>query len=716
MNKLKQSILLLILLTTLVMFQTASAKDKLVADTGFRVEKDGFSFENYGSQVCSSSGMWGYGSDCFRVVNLTSAEMVRMFGTQVCKSVSSNGTCTLTKVAEQWMNEINSVVANGHCEGMAVLSSLFYSGIENPSDYGASSTSKLTLKNNQALQREIAYWFTTQWFMDDYLIENDPKTQVQYLINHFKSNPDTPLPLGIYQRNLSGGHAITAYAVIDHGGGIYYIMVYDNNYPNQERYITVDTNKNSWSYQTSTNPWQTAGNYSGQGKSNPIQIGPVEPRLGTFRCDFCTNQPASSGWDSWSPWQPSQPSQPYQPSYPSDSDYSIWDILSPWIDGGSSSPSYSPTATPQPYQPSQPSDSGYSIWDILSPWVDGGDSYYTPTEIPESSSSIWDIFSPWMNPYDSGSSSSSSGSDGGWMFPTQTPQGGGKRYPTAVPTAIPTTKPLSRPTAIPTPIPAVQDNTEKNKISVNSDINIYIETDQDLRAGYDWENDETFSEIPGVEISRTMGRSSALLPNDLKYYLWMNYPESKESKTFDAVITSPGRYLKLTNIQEAYESPNFVYNPPIYNEVLDMEFESFEIMANGDELPGVDFTITDEYGEYNFKFTTTMRNGRRKTPDAPIDFLIFHNYEEGEVGIWISALYEEDANLFSNATFDVAAEMTLWDDDGKLHVVTPKTKPISLNENGMFFFNYVDWQNGDMLLIKADLDGDDTYETNRQLN
>ena len=161
--------------------------------------------------------------------------MVRLFGDQVCKSVSADGKCTLTKVAEQWMNEINSVVANGHCEGMAVLSSLFYSGLENPSDYGSSSVNKLQLKNNIPLQREIAYWFTTQWFMDDHLIEKDPTSQVKYLINHFKSD-STPIPLGIYQRNLKGGHAITAYAVVDHGNGIYYIMVYDNNYPNEERY------------------------------------------------------------------------------------------------------------------------------------------------------------------------------------------------------------------------------------------------------------------------------------------------------------------------------------------------------------------------------------------------------------------------------------------------------------------------------------------------
>lgn len=694
MKQNERIILLISLLFLLLCAQTVSAKNELVADTGFRVGTDGFSFENYGSQVCSSGyTMWG--GDCYKVENLTSREMVRLFGEQVCKTVAKDGTCTLTKVAERWMNEINSVVANGHCEGMAVLSSLFYSGIEDPVDFGAKSVNKLSLKNNSALQREIAYWFTTQWFMDDHIIENDPKTQLNYLINHFNSDPNTVIPLGIYSCAGGGsfyggctqtaGHAISAYAVINHGSGIYYVMVYDNNYPNEEKYITIDTNKNSWSYQTSTNPWSSAGNYAGQGKTNPIQIGPVEPRLGTFKCDFCTTQPA------YQPYQPSQPSQPTQPE-------SIWDILSPWIspsDSDSSSPYAIPTQTPVPYQPSEPS----SIWDILSPWMDDSGGSYEPTQAPDSGYSIWDIFAPWSYPSDGGSSPET--------IPTQTPQ---YRQPTAVPTS----KPLVRPTAVPTAVPA--DTVERNKISVNSDINIYIETDADQRSGYDWENDETFDEIPGVDITRTMGRSSASLPNNLKYYLWMNAPESKDWSTFDATITSPGRYLKLTNITEAYESPNFVYNPPTYNKKLGIEFESFEIMGTADALPGVEFVITDEYGEYNFKFETTFRNGNRKAPDAPVDFLIFHNYDEGEIGIWISALNDEDADLFSKATFDVAAEFTLWDEEGDLNVTTPKTKPISLKNDGMFFFNYVDWQNGEGLSIEADLDGDEEYETNRVLS
>ena len=689
-------IFLLCLIAVLVCSHAVSAADNsLIADTGFRVGKDGFSFENYGAQVCSSGySMWG-ATDCYRVENLTSEEMVRLYGTQVCKSVDANGKCTLTKVAERWMNEINSVVANGHCEGMAVLSSLFYSGIENPADFGASSVSRLQLKNNRPLQREIAYWFTTQWFMDDYLIK------------HFKSDPDTVIPLGIYSCARSNsfygngctqtaGHAIAAYAVIDRGNGIYYVMVYDNNYPNEEKYIIIDTNKNSWSYKTSTNPWSSAGDYSGQGKTNQIQIGPIEPRLGKFKCDFCTSQP------SYTPYQPSQPSQP------SDGYDSIWDILSPWISpsdsDSDSSPYVYPTQAPQPSQPSQPE----SIWDILAPWMgpeDSGSSY-TPTQVPDSSYSIWDIFAPWMNPGDSGSSSSS-GND--YAFPTQTPQ-------SRQPQPAPTERPLVRPTAIPTPVPADRDDrVERNKISVSSDINIYIETDNDERSGYDWEKDETFNEIKGVEITRTMGRSSASLPNNLKYYLWMNAPESDDYKVFDAVITSPGRYLSLTNIPEAYESPNFIYNPPKYFKDLDMELEMFEVIASGDTLPGVEFVITDEYGEYNFKFETAFRNGNRKTPDAAVDFMIFHNYDEGEIGIWISSLYDEDAGQFSKATFDVSAEFTLWDEEGELHVITPKTKPISLKNDGAFRFNYVDWQNGEGLTVNADLDGDDKYETSRVL-
>ncbi len=610
----KKHILILCIacLLTLSAFAGVTAANTITADSGFRVTKDGFSFENYGSKFCPGNSYTG----CFEVQNLTEAEMVRMYGSQVCKSVDADGTCTLTKAARSWMKEINSVVADGHCEGMAVLSSLFYNGTEDPADFGNSNVNKLTLKNNAALQREIAYWFTTQWFMEDYIIEDTPTKQVNYLINHFNKGKG-PIPLGIYQRNMSGGHAITAYAVVDHGSGIYYIMVYDNNYPNEERYITVDTKKDTWSYQTSVNTWTNTADYSGKGKTNPLQICPLEPRLGTFKCDFCTGSASSSSSSTY----------PYSPS-----------------DGGSS---------------------------------------------------IWDILSPFISPYDSGSASGDE-----YVFPTQRPNS-----PTSTP------QPLVRPTAIP------EANVEKNKISVSSDINIYLEDEAGRKAGYDWENETSYEEIPGVTVSRTMGRASAELPNDLEYYAWMNKPSNKsgQAETFDAVITAPGRVLKLTNIVESYIYPNFIYEPPTYNAATDSELEFFEVLAYPNEMPGVDFTISDDYGEYNFAFSVTYKvNGKRAyISDAYADFIIYHNYDEGDLGIAIFPAEDSELSFFSKGSFFIEGSFSLWDDQGELHVAFEQ--PLEMDINGMIFFNYLDWQETGELALEADLDGDDAFEWLRTL-
>ncbi len=83
-----------------------------------------------------------------------------MFGDDVCAN-TSRGTCTLTPPARQWMEQINGYMDGGHCEGMAVLSSLMYYGQVDPTNFGGESTHDLSIAD-EALQREIAYWWTTQ--------------------------------------------------------------------------------------------------------------------------------------------------------------------------------------------------------------------------------------------------------------------------------------------------------------------------------------------------------------------------------------------------------------------------------------------------------------------------------------------------------------------------------------------------------------------------
>ncbi|MFN7472502.1 MAG: hypothetical protein ACK5S9_12735, partial [Roseiflexaceae bacterium] len=60
------------------------------ADSGFRPERDGFAFANYGAAP---------------VTNLEAADMQRMFGSVVCANADVG--CLLTPTARIWMEEMN---------------------------------------------------------------------------------------------------------------------------------------------------------------------------------------------------------------------------------------------------------------------------------------------------------------------------------------------------------------------------------------------------------------------------------------------------------------------------------------------------------------------------------------------------------------------------------------------------------------------------------
>ena len=245
---------------------------------------------------------------------------------------------------------------------------------------------------------------------------------------------------------------------------------------------------------------------------------------------------------------------------------------------------------------------------------------------------------------------------------------------------------------------------ENSKITVSSDINIYIEDESGRRSGYDWENDTTYEEIPGAEVSS----SSAVLPDDLSFYAWLNKPSStsKKAATFDAVINAPGRVLKLTNIAESYTYPNFVYEPA----TSDSGLEFFEILAAPKEMPGIDFTISDDYGEYNFNFTVSYKvDGKRVSiPDAFVDFIIYHSYDAGDIGIAIFPADDSELELFGAGEFFIEGSFALSDDQGQLDAAFQE--PLEMAANGMFLFNYLDWQETGTLSLEADLDGDDEWE------
>ncbi len=253
---------------------TSDAPAAGAADSGFRPERDGFGFENYGNDSVT--------------YNLTPAELQRMFGDQVC-AYMDGGECTLTPPAKQWMTETNNYMDGGHCEGMAVLSSLMFYDYSQPSTFGASTTNALSLSNT-ALQQEIAYWWTTQATLPAASIKLDesPNAILKVLTETFNDpNPPEKWVMGIYMQDFSGGHAITPYAVEDQGGGIFHVLVYDNNWPNMARYVEIDTNNNSWSYQASTNPNEPESLYEGDKSTQTLEIVGITSRLEQQYCEFC---------------------------------------------------------------------------------------------------------------------------------------------------------------------------------------------------------------------------------------------------------------------------------------------------------------------------------------------------------------------------------------------------------------------------------------------
>ena len=74
-----------------------------------------------------------------------------------------------------------------------------------------------------------------------------PNRILAFLRQHLAPSEDETWTLAIFQADGGGGHAITPYAVEDAGNGVFNVLVYDNNWPNDDtRRVVFNTKRNSW--------------------------------------------------------------------------------------------------------------------------------------------------------------------------------------------------------------------------------------------------------------------------------------------------------------------------------------------------------------------------------------------------------------------------------------------------------------------------------------
>ena len=226
---------------------------------------------------------------------MDAALLQRMFGDDVCSGTGQTP-CALKPAARAFMERANDSMSGGRCEGFAVMSQLFAEDRLKPLDFGALTARELTLPENESLQREIAYWFTTQL-----VPEVSSKETKQYLAKDImpalaealQSDAKERWRIGIVRKKgktISGGHALTpiGYYADPSEEKVYWLRVYDNNRPDAEHLLKIDVGNNRWEFEASENPDQVSRLYYGdETNENPLYLAPVLSRLGTLPCFFC---------------------------------------------------------------------------------------------------------------------------------------------------------------------------------------------------------------------------------------------------------------------------------------------------------------------------------------------------------------------------------------------------------------------------------------------
>jgi len=251
----------------------------LNVDIGFRAVPDGYGFVNWGS---------------INLSDFTFTDLIRMFGTDaVCWKVIDS-ICILKPKAELFVYQVNIPMA-GHCLGMAVSSLRFYNDIDLPLSleevfFLGKDSAVLTNWQSETIsttiRRNISYFHVMQQAdpfasYSDESMKNLP-SQILYMVSSAMSGTEENYPiLFFYRTDMKGGHAVTPYAVEDKGNGIYWIRIYDNNFPGyHDKKIIVDINNETWYY---------TERYNGDRFSHNLGTAPISIFAQRPVCPWCVN-------------------------------------------------------------------------------------------------------------------------------------------------------------------------------------------------------------------------------------------------------------------------------------------------------------------------------------------------------------------------------------------------------------------------------------------
>ncbi len=255
----------------------------LLSDLGFRPEPDGYSFPNY--------------TNADGALNLDTKRMRNLMGPGVCSETLSSCTaddeaegycmdsCVLTPQARAWMDKTNTAMGGGHCYGMAVSSELVFEGNIGIDAYDTSASATFEAERTDGVERFVAVWWATQKLIDtSQTYSSSANDVVSYLMDHFDAGE--AMTLAVWG-DVSGGHAVTPFAIAELEDGTQRIYVYDNNHPGEARYVEVDPEANTYSYVDGSWSSSTAGGHNMRVDPLYLQSDILNDDKQFYDCTFC---------------------------------------------------------------------------------------------------------------------------------------------------------------------------------------------------------------------------------------------------------------------------------------------------------------------------------------------------------------------------------------------------------------------------------------------
>jgi len=264
---------------TLAGFVSAqNGQGKIIASIAFNPQADGFSFRNYGYRAADSN-------------DLGVADLIQMFGAEkVCIEGRTAADCVLYETAARWLRDRLAGMNNGHCDGFSVASmrtwlKLPFKGKIAPKEWQTGVDVTNGLEFDDRLANYIAYYHSLQGLkeVNTFRMESfklPPTEIVRLLIESFRTGKEY-YTLGVGMRingKYSKGHSILPFAVEETAGGVFKIHVYDNNYPDEIKYLTVDAKTETWRYHTASDPSARENDYVGDRKTETLSLKKMSDR------------------------------------------------------------------------------------------------------------------------------------------------------------------------------------------------------------------------------------------------------------------------------------------------------------------------------------------------------------------------------------------------------------------------------------------------------